>query len=311
MLLDQAVLEHERPELRVRALVIDHGRLDRPVRRQARGREVGAGTAADRDRLADVQHPAGVVSEQVHAGILGQLAEVELGRRGQRRDAALAARRAPAARVHESQRIGDRQRVRAQPREHRAQHARARLRVGERAVRGVNLDPERIGEHAQPALVLQRQQLARERRGAEDGRVRPVEADQLERAAQHAAVERRVVRHQHPAFEELLQRRQDGLEAGGIREHLLRDPGEPLNSPAERPVASHERGPAIVELATADQHRAHLGHLARIPAEAVGLGVHDKKLRTRDRLLEQRHARVIRVPPDGKQAGLQRSPSHL
>ena len=272
---------------------------------------MGAGAAADRDRLADVQHPAGVVAEQVHAGVLRQIGEVELGRRGERRGAALAARRAPAAGVHERQRIGDRQRVRAQPREHRAQHARARLRVGERAVRGLHLDPERIREHAQPALVLQRQQLARERRGAQHGRVRPVEADQLERAAQHAAVERRVVRHQHPPSEQLLERRQDGLEPGGVGQHLLRDPGEPLNAPPERPVAAHERGPAVVQLATADEHRADLGHLARIAAEAVGLGVHDEELGGRDRLLEQRHPRVIRAAPDGKQAGLQRFPSHL
>ena len=66
-----------------------------------------------------------------------------------------------------------------------------------------------------------------------------------------------------------------------------------------------------MELATADQYRADLGHLARIAAEAVGLSVDDEKLRARDGLLEQRHPRVIRAPSDGKQAGLQRSSSHL
>ena len=92
MPLDQPVLEHERAELGVRALVVDHGGLDCPVGRHARGREVSPGAAPDRDRFADVQHPAGVVAEQIDAGVFGQLAEVELGRRGERRGAALAAR---------------------------------------------------------------------------------------------------------------------------------------------------------------------------------------------------------------------------
>ena len=182
MLLDQAVLEHERAQLRVRALVVDDRGLDGPIGRPARRREVGAGAAPDRDRLADVQHAAGVVAEQVHARVLRQLREIELRRDGERRHAALAARRALPAPAGDRERVGDRQRVGAQPREQRAQDAGARLGVGERPVRGLHLDPERVREHAQPAPVLERQQLARQRRRAQDGRVGPLEADPLERA---------------------------------------------------------------------------------------------------------------------------------
>ena len=116
--------------------------------------------------------------------------------------------------------------------------------------------------------------------------------------------------HQDPVSQQLLERRQDGLEAGGVGEHLLGDPGEPLDPAPERPVAAHQRGPPVVEFAPADKHRPDLGHLAGIAAETVRLGVDHEELGGGDRLLEQRHRRVIRVAPDGKQAGLQRFPSH-
>ena len=45
--------------------------------------------------------------------------------------------------------------------------------------------------------------------------------------------------------------------------------------------------PAVVQLAAADEHRADLGQLARVAAEAVGLGVDDEELGGCDRLLEQ------------------------
>jgi hypothetical protein len=65
-----------------------------------------------------------------------------------------------------------------------------------------------------------------------------------------------------------------------------------------------------VELAPADEHRPDLGHLTGIAAQTVRLGVDHEELGGGDRLLEQRHRRVIRVATDGKQAGLQRFPSH-
>jgi hypothetical protein len=69
-------------------------------------------------------------------------------------------RRAP--RREQRDRLSDRRGVRAQLREQRAEDARAGLRVGQRAVDPLDLDPERIRERGQPAAALQRRQPARE-----------------------------------------------------------------------------------------------------------------------------------------------------
>ncbi len=79
-LLDQAVLEHERAELRLGRAIVDDRGVRSPFpgsgRRPSRGREVGSRPTADRDRLADVQRGPAGVAEQVHAGVARQLGEV-------------------------------------------------------------------------------------------------------------------------------------------------------------------------------------------------------------------------------------------
>jgi hypothetical protein len=114
--------------------------------------------------------------------------------------------------------------VRAQPREERAEDARARLGVGQRAVGDLDLDAQRLGQRAQPALARERVQPPRERHGAQLRRVRPAQARALEGLAQHAAVERRAVGHQDAPT-------QLGRELGQLRlgrrrlvDHRLRDP---------------------------------------------------------------------------------------
>ena len=74
-----------------------------------------------------------------------------------------------------------------------------------------------------------------------------------------------------------------------VGQHLLRDPGEALDAPAQRTAAANQRGPAIVQLAAAYQHGSYLGHLARVAAQAVRLRVDDEELRGCDRTFEQRH----------------------
>ena len=76
--LDQPVLEHERPELRVGGPVVhDLGALG-PA---GGGAEVGARARAQGHRLAHVQRPAAVVPEHVHARVVRERREVGALRR--------------------------------------------------------------------------------------------------------------------------------------------------------------------------------------------------------------------------------------
>ena len=46
----------------------------------------------------------------------------------------------------------------------------------------------------------------------------------------------------------------------------------------QRPLDVHQRLPALVQLAAADEHGADLGQLAGLAGEPVGLGVDDEEL---------------------------------
>ena len=156
-LLDQAVLEHQRAELRARRSVVD----DRRRARSSRPARVdGAKCARARLRI-ETDLPTYSVApaasrNRYTPGSRGSSAKSSCGRRGERRrvraapTAAAAGAGAAAAAAPARRAIVDR--VRAQPREQRAQDPRARLRIGQRAVRDVDLDPERVGERAEPAL---------------------------------------------------------------------------------------------------------------------------------------------------------------
>ena len=119
------------------------------------------------------------------------------------------------------------------------------------------------------------------------GGIGPLQADPLKRLAQDPAVERRVVRDHHAAS----QRRSSGgstvLERGRAVDHRLGDPGKALDPAAQRRDRAHQRVPAVVKLAAADEDGADLGQLAVIAGEAVGLGVDDQELGGRDRFVQQ------------------------
>ncbi len=91
---------------------------------------------------------------------------------------------------------------------------------------------------------------------------------------------------------------------GGRRlvDHRLGDPGEALDAAREGCAHGHERLPAIVQLAAADQHGADLRELAGVAGQAVGLGVDGEELGGAQGLVEKhRTPGGVRLPPDGVQ----------
>ena len=160
-------------------------------------------------------------------------------------------------------------------------------RVGQRAVRGLDLDPERVGERGEAAPALQRREPARERDRAHDRRVRPLELGALERLLEHADVEARRVGDEDAAAQLLGQLRQHLLGRRRLVDHRLRDPGEALDAAPERLGDADERAPAVVQLAAADQHGADLGQLAALLRLAVGLRVDGEELRAGERGFEK------------------------
>jgi hypothetical protein len=173
-------------------------------------------------------------------------------------------------------------------------------------VLSLDLDPERVGDRAKPAAALERHQRPRQGGGADRRRRRPVEADALERLAQYAAVERRVVRDHDSAFQAAFQLGKHLIDLGRPVDHRLRDPGESLDPPAQRHVRADQRFEAVVQLAAPDEHGADLGHLALVARETVGLGVEDEELGRRERLLGKCHRAVIPTAPDGMHRWLRR-----
>jgi hypothetical protein len=279
---DQPRLEQQRAELGVGGLVVDLLRVTRPDR--AGIGEVRPRPRAQADRLADVERAAVGVAEDVDPRVLGQPREVgaALGRAARR--GRLRTRAAPSRRAEQRERLPHRPGVRAQAPEQGAEHPGAGLGVGQRPVRRVDLDPERVGERREPAAALQRGEAAGHRDRAEHGRRRPVEPRARERLAQHPLVEARRVRDEHPPAQPDREVGQHRL--GGRRrlEHGLGDPGEALDAAAERSGDADERAPAVVQLAAADEHRAHLGELALLAGTAVRLRVDGEELGRGQRL---------------------------
>jgi hypothetical protein len=68
------------------------------------------------------------------------------------------------------------------------------------------------------------------------------------------------------------------VRARRLVDHRLRDPGEALDPARERRRRCDERLPAVVQLAAPHEHRADLGQLAALAAQAVGLRVDDEEL---------------------------------
>jgi hypothetical protein len=189
----------------------------------------------------------------------------------------------------------------------RAEDARAGLRVGERAVRRLDLDAEGVREAREPALAHQRGEAAREGDRAEHRRIGPRQARALERLREDPAVEGGVVGDEHPGrrrSDELGQVRQRRLGGRSAVDHLLCDPGEALDRARQRRSAADERLPAVVQLAAADEHGTDLGELAGLARAPVGLGVDDEELGRRQRCSQQVHRpRAWRERPTACRAG--------
>jgi hypothetical protein len=105
--------------------------------------------------------------------------------------------------------------------------------------------------------------------------------------AEDTPVKGRVVGDERPAREHRLEGRENGLRARRVLEHLLGYPGKPANASTQWRARAHERGPALMELAAADEHDPDLDQLACIAAEAVGLGIDNHELGCGQSLIEK------------------------
>jgi hypothetical protein len=146
-------------------------------------------------------------------------------------------------------------------------------------MRDLDVDPQRLGQWAQPALARERVQPPGQRDRAQHRRARPVQPGRGERLHEHAAVERRAVGDEHAPAQLHGEVGQHGLGRRRLVDHRLCDPGEALDPARERRAHAQQRLPAVVQLAAADEHGADLGQLARVARQPVGLGVDDEELR--------------------------------
>ena len=107
---------------------------------------------------------------------------------------------AAARRRQGRERLGNGRRVRAQASEERAEHARAGLGIGQRAVAHLDLDAERVGERGEPALAYERREATGEGDRTQRRWIGPLQAGAVKRLAQHTAIEGGVVGDEHPAL---------------------------------------------------------------------------------------------------------------
>ncbi len=305
-LLDQPVLEHERAELGARAAMVDECCARGPVAVARRGVKVRSRARPQRDRLADVERGPVLVAEQVDARLAGQGVELQRGTRP-RRTRARHGRRAPPARAARRQQldgVADCRRVCAEAPEQRAEDARARLRVRQRAMALGHLDAERGGQAGELALADQRCETARQRDRAQRRRVRPAQPLRRKRRAQHATVERSRMGDEHAPTQHRFEPAEHGSRRLRIRQHRFRDPGKPPDPTRQRLRHGDQRRVAVVQLAAADEHCADLRRLAGLAGAPVGLDVNGEKLGAAQRSLEQ-HPTEISATPDSVHVRLQ------
>ena len=159
--------------------------------------------------------------------------------------------------------------VRAQPREERAEDARAGLGVGERAVRDLDLDAERLPRAARAcagrASGAKRRASATVQSTGGSGHSQPARSNAWRSTRRsklaECATSTRPVEHARELRQHALRRRRVG-------DHHLRDPGEALDAARQRPAHATSDSTALVQLAAADEHRADLGQLARLARDA-------------------------------------------
>ena len=78
-------------------------------------------------------------------------------------------------------------------------------------------------------------------------------------------------------------------------QHGLGDAREALDAARERAFRPHQRVECVVQLPAAHEHGPHLGQLAEVAGEPVGLRVDREEFGARDWLGEQMHERPMQL----------------
>ena len=253
-----ARLQRVRADDRVDPLGLGDHVADAPAA-LARG-EVAAHAPPQVAARTDVEHLVAGAAEQVHAG-------GGRHRPGEVALAALALRRPVRARVADQgeQLLEALDAEVADAFEQVVEHLDGGARVGQRPVRGPGGRAEQLGQRRQlhAGGLVAAQHGAGQARGAQDGRARPCGSVSLARGAQEPGVERRVVRHQDAAAEELEHRRQHLRQPRGPGHERGGDPGEGDDLRRDAGAGVDEGRELADPLAATDLDRPDLGDACR------------------------------------------------
>jgi hypothetical protein len=94
------------------------------------------------------------------------------------------------------------------------------------------------------------------------------------------------MRDQHPSGQQAAELLEDLARRRSRVDHGLRDAGEALDPARERTFRPDDRVECLVQLPAAHEHRSHLGQLAEVAGEPVGLRIDRKELGVGDGLVE-------------------------
>jgi hypothetical protein len=222
VVLDQADLAHAGLELGGAADVVDRGQLAQQV--GDLGAPVsGEVTAHAHARaevlgLADVQHPAGGVAEQVYAGAAGEaVGQVDLLEAG-----------AGAGGGELQQVLQGEHAVGAGPLQQGVEDVDGRPGVGQGAVAGRHRGTQECRQRGQADVgdLVAGEQLAGEAGGADDPVGQPRVAVAFQVGLEEAPVEGGVVGDQHGVAEELEQAGEHHLDGLGVGDHAVADAGQ-------------------------------------------------------------------------------------
>ncbi len=263
------------------------GRLDRGALSSTR--EVRAQARAQVARLADVEHRAVAVVEEVDAGQgrsardEGALrAELPRARRRQRDEIADGAGAALLREAHEPD-----------------EDLRGGDRIRKRAVAWLDRHAEEMRELPQrDALAPAGEQAAREPDGVEDGRGAAAARQTLDRAVEERHVEASVVRDERGVARELEETPERELDARRLPEVLLPDSGQRRDEARQRGARIDERLERVDDLERAHAHGPDLADAAGLRGEPGRLEVEDDELGLLERHVRVRIVREADARPD-------------
>ena len=265
--------------------VVERGLDRRPL---ALAVEVRAQAGAEVTGLADVEHLAVGVVEEVDAGAgRGAVDQVAL--------------RVDAARPGRRELLELRERRRAllageldQPQEDLG----GRLRVGKRAVAGLDGHAEEVGERGEArAADAPAEQVTGERHRVDHGRVQALAGHPLELPVDEADVEARVVGDENGAAGELRETPERQPDSWGGAELLVGQAGEEADRAGERGLRRDERLVLAGELEVSDADGADLADARGRARKAGGLEVEDDELGLAEERVGRRRERDERSAP--------------